>query len=442
MKAIALLSSVFAFAVHAGDWPNWRGPAFDGSSTETGLPDKISAAENVLWKAAMPGPAASTPVISGDHVFITTTDAEAKKLLGLCIGRKTGKTLWQKELGSGYSADERSNFANPSPVTDGKVVIFHFATGDTAAFDFSGKELWKRDMQKDYGSYAIQWTPASSPVITDGKVIFQVLQRNASFEFGGNRKGNPDGPNDSYLLALEPATGKEVWKHVRPSDAVAESLESFSTPMPWTFNGRAELLVTGGDCITGHSLADGSELWRYGTWNPDKIGHWRLVTGPVAGDGVVLACAPKRAPVYAVKAGLSGKLEEKDLAWISGADVNSEHVSSDVSTPLFYKGRFYILNSDRKSVACVEPRSGKLIWEHRMEGGVKIEASPTAGDGKIYFQDMRANVTILAAGDEAKVLYSGSLAEGEEKDVRSSIALSGGQLFIRTTRTLYCVGSK
>lgn len=436
-----LLFSLISITAQAGDWPNWRGPAFDGSSDEKGLPEKASVAD-AKWKADLPGPAASSPIVSGGKVFVTTTDEASKKLLGLCFDRTTGKELWRKELGTGYSADERSNFANPSPVTDGKVVIFHFATGDTAAYDFDGKELWKRDMQKDYGTYAIQWTPASSPVIYNGLAIFQVLQRNAAFEFGGNKKGRADGPNDSYILALDPATGAEKWKHVRPSDAISESLESFSTPMPWTHDGRAELLVTGGDCITGHSLTDGAELWRYGSWNPEKIGHWRLVTGPVAGDGVILACAPKRAPIYAVKAGLSGQLSEKDLAWTSSREVNSEHVSSDVSTPLFYKGRFYVLNSDRKSLACVEPRSGKLLWEHRVEGGAKIEASPTAGDGKIYFQDFRATVTILAAGDEPKVIFSGSMAEGEQKDVRSSIALSDGELFIRTNRALYCVGRK
>jgi outer membrane protein assembly factor BamB len=435
---------LFALAsfTHAGDWPNWRGPHFNGSCDETGLPDKISATEGLLWKAPMPGPAASTPVISGDKVFVSTTDSAAKKLLGLCLDRKTGKVVWQTEIGEGFAADRSSNFANPSPVTDAKVVIFHFANGDTAAFDFSGKELWKRNMQKDYGTYAIQWTPASSPVITHGMAIFQVLQRDQAFDFQGNPKGDPSGKNESYLLALDPATGEEKWKHIRPCDAVKESRESFSTPMPWTFNGRDELLVTGGDCISGHSLKDGNELWRFGSWNPEKIGHWRLVPGPVAGDGVILACAPKREPVYAVKAGMKGQVKESDLAWVSGTETKNEDVSSDVSTPLFYKGRFYVLNSDRKSLSCVEPKTGKLIWEHRVEGGAKIESSPTAGDGKIYFQDMRAHVTIMAAGDAPKVIFSGSMADGAEKDVRSSIALASGCAFVRTTRMLYCVGKK
>ena len=432
-----------AAAAMAGDWPNWRGPRWDGSCEETALPERADPA-GALWKAAMPGPAASTPVVAGGKVFVTTTDEKAQSLLGICYDAVTGKELWRRTIGNGFSADERSNYANPSPVTDGKVVIFHFATGDTATFDFSGKELWKRNMQKDYGPYAIQWTPASSPVIVEGMAIFQVLQRDSAFAFGGQQKGNPDGPNDSYLLAVDAATGKEQWKHIRPCDAVAESRESFSTPMPWTWEGRRELLVTGGDCISGHDLKDGRELWRFGSWNPDKIGHWRLVPGPVAGDGVILACAPKRAPIYAVKAGLNGQLGEKDLAWTSSNEVNSEHVSSDVSTPLFYRGRFYVVNSDRKSVCCVEPKSGKLLWEHRVEGGAKIESSPTAGAGKIYFQDMRATLTVMAAGDEPKVIFSGSMAEGEgmQKDVRSSVALADGRLYVRTATHLYCIGSR
>jgi outer membrane protein assembly factor BamB len=444
MKSLSLLALTVLLQTPAmaGDWPNWRGPHFDGSSDERGLPEKVTPAEGILWKVKMPGPAASTPIVSGGKVFVSTADEAAKKLLGLCLDRKTGDIVWQKELGSGIAADEKSNFANPSPVTDGKTVIFHFSTGDTAAFDFTGKELWKRNMQKDYGSYAIQWTPATSPVITGGKAIFQVLQRDRAFDFNRNKKGNPSGSNDSYILAVDVLTGKEIWKHIRPSDAVAESRESFSTPMPWSHDGREELLVTGGDCVSGHSLKDGSELWRYGSWNPGKIPHWRLVPGPVAGDGVILACAPKRAPVYAVKAGEKGAVEKSELAWVSSAETNNKDVSSDVSTPLFYKGRFYVLNSDRKAVSCVEPKTGKVFWEQRIDGGAKIESSPTAGDGKIYFQDMRAKLTILAAGDEPKVIFSGSMADGEERDVRSSIALSDGNLFIRTTGMLYCAGSK
>lgn len=426
----------------AENWPNWRGPRFDGSSEETALPEKFSPTENCLWAAPMPGPAASTPVIWEDSVFVTTTHEQEKKLLGLCLDRKTGKVKWEKQIGEGFSQDERSNYAGPSPVTDGKLVVFFFGTGDLAAFTLDGEEKWRRNIQKDYGNFAFMWTFSSSPVLYDGTLYLQVLQRDTFYGHNAPRGVADAKPAGSFLLAMDPETGKEKWRKFRASDAQGESLEAFSTPIPWTHNGRSELLIAGGDCITGHDPKTGEELWRWGTWNPEKISHWRLVPSPVAGDGVILACAPKRAPVYAFKAGLSGTQKDDALLWVSGDDVNSQHVSSDVSTPLFYKNRFYVMNSDRKSLACVEPKSGKLIWEHRVEGGAKIEASPTGADGKIYFQDHRGTVTVLAAGDEPKVLHTADFGGRNQRDIRSSISAAHGCLFIRTNDKLYCVGAK
>ena len=137
--------------------------------------------------------------------------------------------------------------------------------------------------------------------------------------------GRGSSPNDSYLLALDPKSGRELWRVIRPSEAVAESLEAFSTPVPHTHNGRKEILVVGGDCITGHAADTGKELWRWGTWNEQKIGHWRLVPSPVAGGGVALACGPKNAPIFAVKLGLNGKLDNSAIAWQSvERDVTSD----------------------------------------------------------------------------------------------------------------------
>jgi outer membrane protein assembly factor BamB len=135
-------------------------------------------------------------------------------------------------------------------------------------------------------------------------------------------------------------------------------------------------------------------------------------------------------------------LTESGTAWVSGDDVNSRDVSSDVATPLFYRNRFYIMNSDRKAMTCVEPKTGKLFWEYRVEGGAKIECSPTAADGRIYFMDQRGKVTVLAAGAEAKLLHEVDFGGPGEKDIRSSIAIAGGSLFIRTNTALFCVGTK
>ncbi|MCG8586610.1 MAG: PQQ-binding-like beta-propeller repeat protein, partial [Pirellulales bacterium] len=322
------------------------------------------------------------------------------------------------EVAKGVRKDTRSTYAAPSATTDGEVVVFFFGTGDMVAYDFAGKELWK----KNVGPFAFGWTFSTSPVIFEDILYMQILQR---------------GKGKSVILGMEPATGKEIFRHVRPTQAVAESQESFNTPTPYVADGRKELLVAGGDYLSGHDLKTGKELWQWGTWNPTKIGHWRLVPSPIAGDGVVLACAPKRDPVYAIKLGGSGKLDKDAVAWVSR---EAREVSSDVPTPAYYDGDFFVLSDVRKSLSRVEPKTGKVKWTITTPGRKKYEASPLAGDGKIYIVNFDGEVAIINAED-GKLLRVIPM-EGDVIDgfVRSSIAAAHGQLFIRTTDKLYCIG--
>ena len=430
----ALVSVCLSESAHAENWPHWRGPNFNGSSSEQKLPAEFSKTNHVQWVAPLPGPAAATPIIWGDHVFISSTDLRTKTLRALALDRRTGKELWNHEITQGYQLDDRSNLASPSPVTDGQLVYFFYGTGDLVAFDFAGNKVWVRNLPKDYGPFAFNWTFGSSPTLFDDKLFIQVLQRNVPV----HGRGRKDGPIDSYLLALAPRSGQELWKHVRPSDAHEESREAYSTPIPFEHAGRREILVMGGDCITGHSLKDGKEFWRWGSWNPNRITHWRLVPSPVTGPGVVLACAPKGSPVFAVKAGSAGNLDDSGLAWTS----QDREVSSDVGTPLFYQGRFYILNGDRKSIARVDPATGKADWIGDLGTRVKIESSPTGADGKIYFQNFRGEVFVVAAAPEFKLLSTIPMGDADDNDLRASIAVAQGNLFIRTGSKLYCVGTK
>jgi outer membrane protein assembly factor BamB len=419
---------------YGANWAQWRGPHFNGSTTEQNLPESWSKTENVAWIADLPGPAGAVPVIWEDRVFVSTTDKQAKSIHALCLDRKTGKILWQEKIADAFARDNMSNFASPSPATDGKLVVFLYGNGDLVTFDVGGKKLWSQNLQKEYGDFCFQWTYAASPLLYDGKLYIQVLQRNVPV----HGKGRTDGPNESYLLALEPATGKTLWRHIRPSDAKAESLEAFTTPMPFEFNGRKELLIAGGDCLTGHDPATGRELWRWGTWNPSKIGHWRLVPSPVAGDGIILVCAPKKDPVYAIKAGGSGNLGDAGLAW------NSEQarvVSSDVPTPAFYDRDFFVLGDGHKALSRVEPKTGKVKWSIDLPGSKKFEASPTAGDGKLYLLNFAGEVLVVDT-DDGKILRTIPMGEEGDDKTRSTIAVSQGQLFIRTNSKLFCIGKK
>ncbi len=437
MKSIAILLMGLApfFSAMAENWGHFRGPFFNGSTTEKDVPAEWSKTENIVWTADLPGAAASTPVIWGDRVYVSSTDSAAKSLLALGLDRRTGKVLWNHKVADGMRRDEKSNFASPSPVTDGQRVIYFYGSGELAAFDASsGKSLWALNLQKEYGNFAFLWTFATSPLLANGKLYMQVLQRDTPV--GG--RGRKDGPNESYLLALDPATGKEFWRVVRPSEAVAESLEAFSSPISFEHNGRKEILIAGGDCLTGHDAETGKELWRWGTWNPTRIGHWRLVPSPVAGDGVILACAPKGDPIYAIKAGGSGNLDDSAIAWKSE---RQSKISSDVPTPLFYDGDFFVLSDVRKGLSRVEPKTGKVKWSIDTPGRPKYEASPAGADGKIYIINFAGDVTVV---DAAKGQVLRTIAMGDEGDnmTRSSIAIAQGQLFIRTNKRLYCVGKK
>ena len=429
-----ILMMLVSTSTLADDWPHWRGPNFNGSSDETGLATHWSRTEGLAWTAILPGPSAATPVVHGRYLFVSSTDPDNGQLLALCFDAVTGHLKWEKEVSVGeVRRDNGSNFASCSPVTDGKMVVFFYGTGQLVAYGMEGNALWKRDIQEDYGEFAFLWTYASSPLIHDGRLYLQVLQRDVPVE----GRGFEDQPNESYLLALVPETGESLWKVFRASEAVAESRESFSSPVVATVNGITQILVAGGDDVTGHDPATGEELWRWGTWNPSRIEHWRFVPSPVASTDVVLVCAPKKSPVYAVKGGGEGELDDDALAWTSK---DRSVLTSDVPTPAFYGGDFFILSDLRKTLARVEPTTGEIKWSAPTPGSAKYEASPTVVDNKVYLINFVGDVVIYDAtsGQELNTI---SMAEPADDPIRSTVVAANGRLYIRTNDHLYCVAS-
>ncbi|MBL4641087.1 MAG: PQQ-binding-like beta-propeller repeat protein, partial [Verrucomicrobiales bacterium] len=232
-------------------------PNHNGSTDEKDLPVKFSKTQGVLWSAPMPGPSAATPVVFGDHVFVSSSSPGEQQLLASAYDRKTGALKWKHVVAPGHDKDRRSNYAAPSPVTDGQLVSFYYGNGALATYTADGKKLWAKDIQKDHGEFAYQWTPASSPLLHNDTLYLQVLHRNAKVHGRGRDNGK------SYILGLDPKTGEQLWKVYRPAKAKAESLEAYSTPVPFTHGGREEILIAGGDCITGHDAKSGRELWRW-----------------------------------------------------------------------------------------------------------------------------------------------------------------------------------
>ncbi len=430
-----LLLLLISTSLFAQDWNNWRGPNFNGSTTAKDLPVKFSSKENVKWSIDLGGVGAATPTISGNYIFLTAANMEKKQLLGICIDRKTGKTLWSKSIGSGYKPkgdgnevqlDSRSNYASPSAITDGKLVVFLFGNGDMVAFDLEGNEKWRHNIQKEEGDFTMQWTYSATPTLYKGKIYLPVLQRD---EVTHNR-GKAD--NESFINCYDFTTGKKLWKHIRPSDAKKESLESFATIIPQKINGKVHLVLAGGDVLTGHDPETGKELWRWGTWNKNhREQWWRLVPSHCAGpDNIFIVCAPKKAPVYAIQV---KEDNSTSLLWQS----EDKKVTSDVPTPLYYQNYFYVLSDLRNALSKIEPKTGKVVWSIPTPGRSKYRSSPLGADGKIYLMNHASEVAVLDA-DSGKVLSNNKMEE-EDTYSRASITAVDNMLYIRTEGKLYCI---
>ena len=429
IKGIALLNAwvlMVAASSLAADWPQWRGPFFNGSTDEKDVPVSWSTTEGMAWVAPLPGPSGATPVISNGRVFVTSMVKGTGDFVAMCLDAGTGKVLWQKSVGSDPRKFPRNTMTSPSPAADGSSVFFLYADGTLVGFDFEGKELWRRGIEKEFGNLALQFGYSNSPLLYDGKLFVTVIRRNKPY-----RDPPAAEPLDSFLLAIDPKTGRDLWKQQRTTNAFDEGMETYSTPVPLVRDGKTELLLTGGDFITAHDPATGRELWRFEYWK-EKIRDSRVIPSLVTGEGLIFGSRHKHEPVFALEPP-AREGEQARILWEFG------EAAPDASTPLFYDGRLYVFDGlKRRTVTCLDPRTGTTFWQGKVAGRGPWWSSPMAADGKLYLISEGGDIVVLqAGGEEFKILFETQIAEGA---IQSSIAIANGRLFIRTAQNLYCVG--
>jgi outer membrane protein assembly factor BamB len=419
---IIVLSTVAALnIVSADNWPQWRGPALNGISNEKNLPVKWTTEENVTWKLEMPAWSGSTPIIWGDYIFLNASEGESNKSVKgdiylMCVDRTKGTALWKKLLGAGDTKLRKQNMSSPSPVTDGRSVWVLTGTGVLKAFDFKGNELWTRDIQKDYGKFGLNWGFASSPLLHEDSLYVPVLH--------GMRTDEA-----SYILRIEKATGKNVWRVERPTSAIQESPDSYITPALLRHNGATELIISGGDCVTGHDLATGKELWRANGLNPENNPFYRIVNSPIVADGMIYAGA-KNKPYLALRAGGRGDITDSHRAWIID-------IGPDVPTPVT-DGKYLYIVRDNGGFLCLDAKTGKEVYPpQRLKPGT-YSSSPVLADGRVYATNEEGTTTVVKAGPQFEILAENALGDY----CLSSPAISDGQLFIRTASFLYCIGKR
>ena len=417
VRTIQILALViFSFQVaRSENWPQWRGPNLNGVSNEKDLPSRWTPEENVIWKLALPAWSGSTPIIWRDRIFLNVAEADNNIYLW-CVDKVAGKMLWKKLLGGGNVKMRKQNMSSPSPVTDGKSVYVMTGTGIFKAFDFNGNPLWSRDIQKDYGEFGLNWGYASSPLLVEESLYVQVLH--------GMRTDDP-----SYVLRIDKKSGKTVWRVERPTTAIRESPDSYTTPALLRYGKTSEIVVTGGDCVTGHDPATGTELWRANGLNPDNNPSYRIVASPLVFNEIIYAPTRVR-PLLALRAGGRGDITSSHLLW-------STLNGPDVPTPVTDGKYFYIVN-DRGIVWCLDAKTGAEIYgQQRIKPGT-YSGSPVLADDKIYVTNEEGLTTVIKAGPKFEVV-----AENPLNDYcLSSPAISDGQIFIRTAANLYCIGKK
>jgi outer membrane protein assembly factor BamB len=402
-------------AVEAENWPQWRGPSANGISTEAhSLPIRWTTTENITWKLAMPAWSGSTPIVWNNHIFLNV--AENGSLHLWAVDRNKGEPLWKRHLSDGDHRQRKQNMSTPSPVTDGTHVWVMTGTGILKAFDFNGKELWMRDIQKEYGRFGLNWGYGSSPMLHEDSLYVQVLH--------GMKTDDA-----SYVLRISKANGRTIWRVERPTIAQRESPDSYTTPAIVRHGNALELVITGGDAVTGHDLNTGKELWRADALNPTNDFAYRIVASPVVQGELIIAPSRER-PMLAMKPGGRGNVASSHILW-------SFNNGPDVPTPVIDGNYVYVIN-DRGIMWCLDSKTGQEIYGKMRLRPSTYSGSFAMGDGKLYITNEDGLTTVVRAGPKFEIL-----AENNFDDYTlSSPAISDGQIFIRTTGALWAIGKR
>lgn len=425
----------------ADNWPQWRGHDGTGVSQEKDLPIVWHESRGIDWKTPLPAWGTSTPAIWGEAIFVTS-HTEKNELLLLKLDKKTGQIVWTREVGSGKAPREEGktkvpsrdkqkfhllhNLASPSPVTDGKTVVAHFGNGDLAAYDFDGKQLWRRNLQEDYGGYSIWWGHANSPVLYKDLVISVCMQDSLA--------DLRDKPVESYLVAHDLKSGNERWKLTRTTKAKAEECDAYTTPLLRRVEpqlsgdsrpplaGSAQLVIMGGNQLDAYDPATGKQLWML-----EGLVGGRTVTGPTAAHGLIYATRGLRGAMVAVDPSAGGELSKRSIVW------EHEGGTPDTCCPVVWAELMFFV-SDDGIARCLDARTGHLKWMQRLKG--KYKSSPIAAEGRVFFLSTAGLCTVISAAPRFDKLLENKL----DDEFLASPAVSDGKIFLRGKNTLYCIG--
>jgi len=406
--AVILTSIIVTGQLSAAEWPQFRGPGGQGSTSEKNLPLKWSATENVAWKTELPGFGSSSPIALDDRLYVTCYSGygvddrspgkqEDLKLHVVCLTME-GKIVWDEHIQPRLPESERvrdHGYAGPTPATDGEHLYVFFGKSGVLKLDLEGKQLW----QADVGEETHRWGCGTSPVLYQNLVIV-----NASVESGS-------------LVAIDKDSGKEVWR-AGGMDA------SWNTPhLVELSSGSQELVVSVKNQILAFHPATGEPLWHC-----DGIQDY-VCPSIVSQAGVVYVIGGRSSKAIAIRAGGHGDVTESHRLWEARAGAN-------VCSPVIHEGHLYWVSDRNKVAYCVSIEDGEVIYAERFPD--QPYASALVGDGKLYIVTRYGGTYVLAARPEFKQLAHNRL--DDRSTFNASPIVANGKLFLRSDRFLYCIG--
>jgi len=403
----ALLSLVVTMtastASGASNWPSWRGPQQDGHSAETNLPVKWSS-QNVVWKTQLPGIGQSSPTIWGDRIFLTSALGKGRERVVFCVDRASGKIVWQHTAWKGEPelSHVLNGWASATCVTDGQVVVAFFGRGGIHAYSVDGKHLWSRDL----GPFEGPWGTAACPIMV-GEMVIQ----------------NCDSDENAYLVALDKRTGKDIWRTRR------RDYRGWSTPIVVDAGSRRELVLNGHEGVQAYDPATGRELW----FCKSVVGRGEPTVTP-AGEGLCVVNGLKGGEIYLVRPGGDGDVTQSRMGWHT-----PRRGARDTPSPIVVGDFIFVTDMDGLAT-CYSANDGHIYWKERLEG--KHSGSPIAANGLVYITNEEGKTLVIKPGPKLETAAENKLVADKDEIFRASPTPCDGQIFIRSTTVLYCIGKR
>lgn len=418
---LAILGLALTSPCAASDWPQWRGPSFNGASDETSLPDSLDS-QTLVWKTPLPGPSAATPIIADGCIYLTAGSKNDPNVTALCLNAADGLQKWSCTIPTRGPNRGQADVVSCSPVAYAGGAIFLFGEGTLLRVDGQGQIGWRHNLADEYGPLTHKFGFSSSPLLLEDRLYIPILRQQ-----GGGASDLP-----SYLLCIDAQSGGLVFRRERPTDAVEEGKDAYTTPLATRVNGQTQIIVYGADEVTSHAPEDGRVLWRY-CYGTEHNAIARLISSPSITGNTLVCVTPRGARTIALDL---SKLKDGQptLLW------TSQVKGPDVPSPVCYQNCVYMIEEYQKTLICLNLQDGTTRWTGQLDKGDLYYASITAADGKLYVVNRDGTVTVVAADPRAFGVLSTTSFPQSPAD--STVAVAGGKLYLRTAQNLYCFGRK